>query len=55
MLTEARERNQQLGVTGLLLYKDGDFIQLLEGDKATVKALFQDSIRKDPITATSKC
>ena len=48
MLREARERNQQLGVTGLLLYKDGDFIQLLEGDKATVKALFQDSIRKDP-------
>ena len=48
MLKEARERNQQLGVTGLLLYKDGDFIQLLEGDKATVKALFQDSIRKDP-------
>lgn len=48
MLKEARERNQQLGVTGLLLYKDGDFIQLLEGDKATVKALFQDSIRKAP-------
>ncbi len=48
MLKEARERNQQLGVTGLLLYKDGDFTQLLEGDKATVKALFQDSIRKDP-------
>lgn len=48
MLKEARERNQQLGVTGLLLYKDGDFIQLLEGDKATVKALFQDSIRKYP-------
>lgn len=40
LLTKARANNQQRGITGLLLYKDGDFIQLLEGPKAAVKALY---------------
>ena len=47
LLTKAREKNQRLGISGLLLYKDGDFIQLLEGPKAAVKALFN-TIDHDP-------
>ena len=34
LLNKARANNQRLGITGLLLFKDGDFIQLLEGDKS---------------------
>lgn len=47
LLSRAREKNQRQGVTGLLLYKDGDFIQLLEGERDAVKALYQ-TILKDP-------
>ncbi len=47
LLNKARENNQRLGITGLLLYKDGDFIQLLEGERAKVEALFQ-TISADP-------
>lgn len=41
LLNKARQKNLSLGVTGLLLYKDGDFIQLLEGERDAVKALYQ--------------
>jgi len=47
LLTKARENNSRLGVTGMLLYKDGNFIQLLEGEEATLKALY-DTISHDP-------
>lgn len=47
LLSRAREKNQRLGITGMLLYRDGDFLQLLEGERAAVKALFE-TIEKDP-------
>ena len=47
LLNKARENNHKLGVTGMLLYKDGDFIQLLEGERATVQALYR-TIAGDP-------
>lgn len=47
MLTLYREKNTRLGITGLLLYKEGAFIQALEGEEATVRALFT-KIRGDP-------
>lgn len=31
LLAKARERNQRLGITGVLLYDEGDFFQYLEG------------------------
>lgn len=31
MLSQIRQKNERLGVTGMLLYKEGDFIQVLEG------------------------
>ena len=47
LLSKAREKNNRLGVTGMLLYKDGDFIQLLEGERTVVQALYQ-TILRDP-------
>lgn len=47
LLTKAREKNTRLGVTGMLLYHDGNFLQVLEGDEAAVKPLF-DTINRDP-------
>ncbi|RZT95973.1 FAD-dependent sensor of blue light [Ancylomarina subtilis] len=35
-----RKKNQERGVTGLLLYKDEAFIQLIEGNKETIDQLF---------------
>lgn len=40
ILTQAREANQQRHITGILLYCEGSIIQLLEGEEATVKAVF---------------
>ena len=36
LLRAARERNEKHGVTGLLLYCDGNFMQLLEGSGSAV-------------------
>lgn len=47
LLNKARENNRKLDVTGMLLYRDGDFIQLLEGERATVEALYR-TIAGDP-------
>ncbi|MCF8007873.1 MAG: BLUF domain-containing protein [Methylovulum sp.] len=46
LLKQAREKNEQLGITGMLLYRDGFFMQALEGELANIEALF-DIISKD--------
>jgi hypothetical protein len=40
LLRSSRENNLKTGMTGLLLHKDGNFLQLLEGEKEAVTALF---------------
>ena len=40
MLACWREKNERFGITGLLLYKEGAFIQTLEGEEAPVRALY---------------
>lgn len=40
LLERARHRNARRGVTGMLLYKDGNFMQALEGPASAVEALF---------------
>ena len=40
LLRKARARNPPLGITGLLLYGRGEFMQLLEGEEKTVLALY---------------
>ena len=47
LLTKSREKNLRLGVTGMLLYKDGSFVQILEGEESAVRGLFA-SISADP-------
>lgn len=47
LLTKSRENNTKLGLTGMLLYKDGNFMQILEGEEATVRALYA-KVDRDP-------
>lgn len=46
MLSGAREYNRKMGITGCLLYYNGEFIQYLEGNQIKVLGLF-DKIKKD--------
>ena len=39
LLEQARERNAQRGITGALVYVDGIFLQILEGDAGTLRTL----------------
>jgi hypothetical protein len=41
LLLKSRAKNLSLGITGMLLYKDGNLLQVLEGDKDKVMALFK--------------
>ncbi len=47
ILESARKNNARLGVTGILLYDAGSFIQVLEGDGPVVRELFE-KIGRDP-------
>ena len=47
LLQQSRERNEDLRITGMLLYKSGHFMQVLEGDESDVLAIFA-SIERDP-------
>jgi hypothetical protein len=41
LLETSRRNNAQAGITGLLLYKDGNYMQFLEGPKDQVCALLE--------------
>jgi hypothetical protein len=41
LLTKSRENNSTLGVTGMLLYKKGNFLQALEGEREKVLELYK--------------
>lgn len=47
LLEKAREYNKANAITGMLLYRDGFFIQALEGQETSINALF-DKIKNDP-------
>ncbi|MEM9561783.1 MAG: BLUF domain-containing protein [Actinomycetota bacterium] len=47
LLTTSRANNAKRGVSGLLLYHEGSFLQVLEGERSLVEALF-DKIAEDP-------
>ena len=47
MLEESRVRNQVYGITGVLLFVDGAFLQILEGAKEDVLGLME-RIERDP-------
>ena len=46
LLVECRSRNADRGITGLLLYRQGRVLQMLEGDELVVRNLY-DRIRMD--------
>jgi len=47
ILKASRENNSSKDVTGLLLYKGGNFMQVLEGPDEAVEALYE-KIKADP-------
>ena len=47
LLERTRANNTRRSVSGMLLYKDGNFMQALEGEEATVKAVYA-TIAQDP-------
>jgi len=47
LLEKARVNNARMGVSGMLLYADGTFFQVLEGEPEAVNAVF-DRIGRDP-------
>jgi len=47
LLRNARIYNLEHGITGCLIYKDRDFMQFIEGEKAAIEHLFHQKISKD--------
>ena len=47
LLEQSHANNEALGITGMLLYKDGNFMQVLEGEEAVVRRLYA-AIGRDP-------
>lgn len=47
LLDVSRRNNEAAGVTGMLVYHDGTFLQVLEGEKETVEKLLE-TIDADP-------
>jgi len=47
LLAQSRNRNAQLGITGLLLYRDGNFMQAIEGPEESMRTVYA-SILRDP-------
>jgi len=47
LLEAARDNNARLGLTGMLLYAEGSFFQVLEGQAAVIDALYA-RIERDP-------
>lgn len=47
LLKAAREANQKNNITGLLLHKDGNFMQVIEGEKSAIKQLFTNIFRDE--------
>lgn len=47
LLAKSRAANARLGITGLLLYKSGNVMQVLEGEAQNVRALYA-RISRDP-------
>jgi hypothetical protein len=47
MLVDARGANAKAGITGALVYQDGTFFQVIEGEHAAIAALMERIARDD--------
>ena len=54
LLTQARITNAEHDLTGMLLYDDGSFLQVLEGEKEPLFALYARILRDPRHTETTK-
>ncbi|QED36595.1 BLUF domain-containing protein [Antarcticibacterium arcticum] len=48
ILDHTEVRNNEFGVKGLLVYSDGNFFEVLEGEEQMIRELFE-TIKNDPI------
>ncbi len=54
LLEQARANNSELNVSGMLVYSEGSFFQVLEGEEAVVNALFEKIEQDERHTGTVK-
>lgn len=54
ILAKARLKNQRMSVTGMLVYHNREILQILEGEKSNVEALFQTIVEDDRHTSIDK-
>ena len=47
ILDSARRRNLEAGITGVLLYYRGEFVQILEGEKESIENVYEKFIGPD--------
>ncbi len=47
ILSASRTNNERRGITGMLLYREGNFLQILEGEREAIEALYA-IIERDP-------
>ena len=47
LLNQARNRNERQNVTGMLLYADGNFMQVLEGDERDVEEIYNEILNDE--------
>lgn len=52
LLAQSRSRNGSLEITGKLIYCEGTFIQILEGEEKHVKAVYASIKRDERLVAT---
>ncbi|MAN58452.1 MAG: blue light sensor protein [Flavobacteriaceae bacterium] len=48
ILQQTNTHNNNNDITGLLVYSEGNFFQLIEGEKEAVRQLYYNKIEKDP-------
>ena len=47
LLEQSRSRNRKLNVTGMLLYANGNFFQVLEGQREDVEEIYRSILRDE--------
>lgn len=47
LVAHAQKQNAAMGITGVLMFKDGNFMQVLEGEQELIAKLYAD-IKVDP-------
>ena len=47
LLNQARTNNEMHDITGMLVYKDREFAQILQGDEQKVRRLYENIIKDD--------